>query len=78
MQFKLRPFNISDIDSLVKYANNSKIAANLTNQFPDPYTKENGEAFIKMATQNIPITIIAIDINGNASGGIGIHLQNEQ
>lgn len=77
MQFKLRPFNISDIDSLVKYANNSKIAANLTNQFPHPYTKENGEAFIKMATQNIPITIFAIDINGNASGGIGIHLQNE-
>lgn len=77
MQFKLRPFNISDIDSLVKYANNSKIAANLTNQFPHPYTKENGEAFIKMATQNIPITIFAIDINGNASGGIGIHLQND-
>lgn len=77
MQFKLRPFNISDIDSLVKYANNSKIAANLTNQFPHPYTKENGEAFIKMATQNIPIPIFAIDINGNASGGIGIHLQND-
>ena len=77
MQFKLRPFNITDIDSLVKYANNSKIAANLTNQFPHPYTKENGEAFITMATQNNPITIYAIDINGIAAGGIGLHLQSD-
>lgn len=75
MQFKLRPFKSSDIDSLCEYANNSKIAVNLTNQFPHPYSRQNGEAFIKMATQHSPNTIFAIDINGCASGGIGLHLQ---
>lgn len=75
MQFKLRPFQTIDIESLMEYADNYKIAAYLTNQFPHPYTRESGEAFIKMATQHSPPTIFAIDINGKASGGIGLHPQ---
>ena len=63
MEFKLRSWNIHDIESLVKYANNYKIAKNLTNQFPHPYTRDNGEAFITMATKNDPPTIFAIEIN---------------
>ncbi len=77
MAYTLRPFNINDIESLVEYANNYKIAANLTNQFPHPYTRENGEAFIKMATEQSPPTILAIEINGRASGGIGLHIQTD-
>ncbi len=77
MAYTLRPFNINDIESLVEYANNSKIAANLTNQFPHPYTRESGEAFIKMTTQQSPPTILAIEINGRASGGIGLHIQTD-
>ena len=77
MAYTLRPFNINDLESLVEYANNYKIAANLTNQFPHPYTRESGEAFIKMATQHSPPTILAIEINGKASGGIGLHLQTD-
>ncbi len=73
----LRPFNLNDLDSLIEYANNYKIAANLTNQFPHPYTRESGEAFIKMATEQSPPTILAIEINGKASGGIGLHLQTD-
>lgn len=77
MAYTLRPFNINDLESLVEYANNYKIAANLTNQFPHPYTRESGEAFIKMATQHSPPNILAIEINGKASGGIGLHLQTD-
>ncbi len=77
MAFTLRPFNPRDIESLMEYANNYKIAANLTNQFPHPYTRESGEAFITMATQHSPPTIFAIDINGKASGGIGLHPQTD-
>jgi RimJ/RimL family protein N-acetyltransferase len=77
MSYTLRPFNLNDIDSLVKNANNYKIAANLTNQFPHPYTRENGEAFLKMATEHSPPTILAIEINGQASGGIGLHIQTD-
>ncbi len=77
MSYTLRPFKLNGIESLVKNANNYKIAANLTNQFPHPYTRETGEAFIKMATKHSPPTILAIEINGQASGGIGLHLQSD-
>jgi RimJ/RimL family protein N-acetyltransferase len=77
MEFKLRSWNLNDLESLVRYANNYNIAKNLTNQFPHPYTKENGESFIAMATKNDPLTIFAIEINGQAAGGIGLHLQQD-
>jgi len=77
MEFKLRSWNLNDLKSLVKYANNYNIAKNLTNQFPHPYSKENGEAFIAMATKNDPLTIFAIEINGQAAGGIGLHPQQD-
>ena len=75
MAFTFRPFSHNDIESLMEYANNPKIAANLSNQFPHPYTHESGENFIKFAMQQSPPTIFAIDINGKASGGIGLHIQ---
>ncbi len=73
MEFKLRPFTMDDLDSLVKYANNPKIAANMTDAFPHPYTRESGEKFIQMAMSHNPVRIRAIEINGEACGGIGIH-----
>lgn len=77
MEFKLRPWTLNDLDSLVKYANNWNIAKNLTDVFPHPYTPENGKAFIGMATKDDPIHIFAIDINGEAVGGIGVHPQSD-
>lgn len=77
MNFTLRPFTMNDLDSFVKYANNSKIANNLTDKFPHPYSKENGKMFIEMASKNDPVNIFAIDINGEACGGIGIHPQED-
>jgi [ribosomal protein S5]-alanine N-acetyltransferase len=75
MDFKLRKWDISDLDNLVKYANNFEIAKNLTNQFPHPYTKESGEGFIAMTLQHSPTRIFCIDYNGEAIGAIGIHPQ---
>jgi RimJ/RimL family protein N-acetyltransferase len=75
--FILRDWNENDISSLVKYANNPLIAANLTDKFPHPYTEENGKAFIGFAEQHDTHHIFAIEINGEASGGIGIHPQSD-
>ncbi|MBS1761154.1 MAG: GNAT family N-acetyltransferase [Bacteroidetes bacterium] len=77
MEFKLRRWDISDLDSLVKYANNWNIAKNMTNKFPHPYTASDGKLFIEFATKDNPIHIFAIDINGEAVGGIGIHPQTD-
>jgi [ribosomal protein S5]-alanine N-acetyltransferase len=73
MEFKLRPFKETDLKSLVKYANNPKVASNLTDRFPHPYTEEAGRSFIAMAMSHQPTQIMTIDIDGEASGGIGLH-----
>jgi RimJ/RimL family protein N-acetyltransferase len=75
IEFTLRKWKSEDAESLMKYADNPKIAANLTDQFPHPYKRENAEAFIAMATKNDPLNIFAISVNGEAVGGIGLHFQ---
>ncbi len=77
MEFKLRKWQPEDVESLVKYANNSKIAKNLTNQFPHPYRKEDAIKFIQMTLSQQPTTIFAIEINGEAVGSIGLHPQTD-
>ncbi|MEL7002748.1 MAG: GNAT family protein [Bacteroidota bacterium] len=77
MEFELRPWNASDLNSLVKYANNWNIAKNLKDQFPFPYTENDGKAFIKIATQSDFTQIFAIDIDGQAVGAISIEPQND-
>jgi [ribosomal protein S5]-alanine N-acetyltransferase len=77
MDFKLRPWKMSDLDSLVQSANNWKIAKFMTDGFPFPYTVENGKSFIEFATRDHPIHIFAIDIHEKAVGGIGIHPQSD-
>jgi len=72
MTFKLRPWRENDIDRLVKIANNNKIAANLTNKFPHPYTRASGKAFIAHANSNTPQNINAIEIDGLVAGAVGV------
>ncbi len=68
---------MDDLDSLVKYANNYKIARNLTNKFPYPYTEEDGKNFINFASEESKNRIFAIEIDGEACGGIGLHPQSD-
>ena len=77
MNFTLRPFRDSDLASLVKYANNYNIAKFLTNQFPHPYTDEDGRKFISNVANNDPINVFAIEVNGEAAGAIGIFPQTD-
>ena len=73
IHFKLRPWSICDVSSLAMYANNYKIAKFLRDAFPHPYNVDDAKAFIELATKDTPIHLFAIDINGEAVGGIGIH-----
>jgi RimJ/RimL family protein N-acetyltransferase len=75
VNFRLRPWQESDLDSLVEFADNRRIAQFLTNGFPHPYTRSAGEKFIQMVSSHTPLQVFAIEINGIASGGIGIHPQ---
>lgn len=77
MHFTLRSWKPDDLDSLVKYGNNHKIAQYMMDQFPNPYTPEKGKAFIDLTTKYNPPNVLAIDIHGEAVGAIGIHLQSD-
>lgn len=77
MNLKLRPWAAADLDSLVKYADNFNIARNMSDIFPHPYTYEIGKAFLEMVNQIKPPNILAIEVAGEAVGGIGIHPQHD-
>ncbi len=77
MQFTLRPWRPSDLQSLVRYANNPRVAQNLMNGFPYPYTEADGRAFITQALLTNPANRLAIEIEGEAAGAIGLHPQGD-
>lgn len=71
--FRLRPWAADDADSLCKHANNEKIAMNLRDGFPNPYSHADAVSWIKMVMNNKKDLIFAIEVNGEACGGIGLH-----
>ena len=77
MDYELRDWKMSDLQSLVEHANNYNIAKWLTNQFPYPYDEKAGEAYINAVLSDNPRKIFAIDINGEAVGSIGVFPQSD-
>ncbi len=79
MNFILRPWKLSDAESLTRYANNKKIADNLRNTFPQPYTLEDAKWFIANATEKNGTTQLtyAIDVRGEAVGSIGVACKDD-
>jgi len=73
----IRPFLEDDLDSLVKNANNPRVAANLTDAFPSPYTLENGKAFLERIMKQDPPEVLGIEVDGQLVGNIGIHPQSD-
>lgn len=75
MEFQLRAWRFEDADSIVKHANNPKIAANLRNGFHSPYTREDAEAFLHACLDDDERMrfVRAIEVGGEAVGSIGIY-----
>lgn len=74
--FKLRPWSEQDLQAVVKYANNEKIANNLTDGFPHPYTQKDAAFFLNLI-ENSNDLILCIEINNEFAGSIGIHLKKD-
>ena len=60
-----------DLEALVQHADNINIARQLRDRFPHPYTRSNAIAFLKHATTTDPVSSLAIEVGGQAVGGIG-------
>ncbi|NMB78831.1 MAG: GNAT family N-acetyltransferase, partial [Methanomicrobiales archaeon] len=69
----LRPWHPADARALARYADNPRVAAGLRDLFPSPYTLADAERFISMAITTEENLMLAIEADGEACGGIGIH-----
>lgn len=68
----LRPWEEGDGPSLVRHADNYEIWRRLRDRFPHPYTRADAEQWIALAGRRDPPTHFAIEVQGEAAGGIGL------
>jgi RimJ/RimL family protein N-acetyltransferase len=70
----IRPWYEADEPALLRHANNRRIAMNLRDRFPHPYEAEHARKFLQWVTQQPLETVWAIEVAGEAVGGVGIEL----
>jgi len=68
----LRPWRSDDLPALLRHADNPKVAADLRNRFPHPYTEADGRAWLELATGELSATNWAVEADGEAVGGVGL------
>lgn len=67
----MRDWARSDKPSLLRYANNRNVWRNLTDRFPHPYTDADAEAWFALLEGMCEPSHWAIEVDGEAAGGIG-------
>lgn len=73
----VRNWEWRDRDAIVRYGNNRKVSINLRDRFPYPYTARDARNWLDMVVDTKPATNFAIDIAGEAVGGIGFTPRND-
>jgi RimJ/RimL family protein N-acetyltransferase len=73
----IRPWTDTDAESLVKYADNILIWNNLRDYFPSPYTPEHAHDWLEKTVGAEPLINFAIDLEGEAIGGVGLILNGD-
>lgn len=74
--FVLRRWLRRDLDALVWHANDEMVSRYLTDRFPHPYTRQDGEAFLSGQVLNLDGPLFAIEVDGLPRGNIGGHRGN--
>lgn len=78
-EIKLRRWLRSDIDALVRYANNRNVWITLRDRMPHPYTAADAEAWIAFNDQQSePLHNFAIELKGEAIGAIGFEPMSDE
>lgn len=73
----IRPWAESDAEPLQRQANNRAVSIHLRDRFPYPYGPEQARTFLGWVTKQASPTVWAIEVNGEAAGGIGIELHTD-
>jgi RimJ/RimL family protein N-acetyltransferase len=70
---RLRRWRREDLDALLRHADDPMVARNLRDLFPSPYTRADAREWLTDPLHEIdPPTAFAIDVDGEAVGGIGL------
>jgi RimJ/RimL family protein N-acetyltransferase len=76
---RLRRWRADDLDALVRHADDPQVSRGTSDRFPFPYTRADGEAFLAGRVVDLSGPVFAIEIEGEACGGIGVRrLQGER
>jgi ribosomal-protein-alanine N-acetyltransferase len=73
----IRPYRFGDEASLLRHANNAKVAASMRDRFPHPYTAESANQWLQFAVAEQPVANFAIANPSGVIGGIGAMLQTD-
>ena len=73
----VRPWLATDATSLQRHANNRRVSIHLRDRFPYPYEMEQARTFLNWILKQASPTVWAIDVGGEAVGGIGIELHKD-
>jgi ribosomal-protein-alanine N-acetyltransferase len=68
----VRDWEWADKAALVRHANNRNVWRNLLDRFPHPYTEADADSWLALVGTLSPCTNWAIDVDGEAVGGIGV------
>jgi [ribosomal protein S5]-alanine N-acetyltransferase len=68
----VRPWTAADAESLHRHANNRNVSIHLRDRFPFPYELEHARTFVGWIAGQPAPTVWAIEVGGEAAGGIGI------
>ncbi len=73
----IRSWRADDAAPLARHANNRRVWANLRDRFPSPYTLDDADAWLRHCVRAVPATDFAIEVDGEAVGGIGVVLRSD-
>jgi len=74
--FILREWEESDAEELARIGNNKKIAQNMVDTFPFPYTIDSAEYWVCNAGRGENKANLAIEVDGKLAGGIGFSIKD--
>lgn len=69
--FVLRRWRTDDLDALLRHADDPAVVRGLSHRFPSPYSRADGAAFLAGRVVDFAEPVFAIEIDGEACGGIG-------
>ena len=76
-EVEIRSYRPDDLEALVRHANNARVAANLRDRFPFPYTVEDGREWLAAAAQQDPEANFVIATRVELIGTIGLNLGDD-